>query len=256
MVGRATAGIALCTVVLGGAAWAKLENTRPQTSEGVVDPRADAILRGMTNYMGSLRSLRVDAITIDEKVSTAGQKIQEVKESKISVQRPNQIAIDRTGPRGHVLFRYDGKRYVLYGVNHNIYASAPAPSTLEAAIDDAQNRFGIDAPGGDLIAGDSYHELLDGVSEGRYIGLEPIEGQLAHHLAVRKDKVDYEIWIKDGPEPVPLRYVITSRDVQGQPQFTLELRNFTPNPPLSESSFAFVAPPGAQQVALEKRPRM
>jgi hypothetical protein len=72
---------------------------------------------------------------------------------------------------------------------------------------------------------------------------------MTHHLAMRKGTTDYQLWIKDGPEPVPVRYVITSRDMPGAPQFTLELRNFEPNVPLSDASFAFIPPPGAQRVA-------
>ena len=34
--------------------------------------------------------------------------------------------------------------------------------------------------------------------------------------------------------------------------FTIELRNFEPNPALSQSSFAFIPPPGAQQVAFAR----
>jgi hypothetical protein len=272
MVGRATAALAIvfaAVTALAGAARSerakstdnkkeaeRAKSTDKQKKEAAIDPRADALLRRMTTYTGGLKSLRVEATTVDEKVTTAGQKIQEIKESKIEMQRPNQIAIDRMGPHGRVLFRYDGKRYVIYGVNQNVYGAAPAPSSLEAAIDDARDRFGIDAPAGDLIAADAYQSLLDGVTEGRYLGLEPVGGELAHHLAMRKDKIDYELWIKDGPEPIPLRYVITSRDVEGQPQFTLELHQFTPNPTLSESSFNFVPPPGAQEVALGNRKRM
>ena len=255
MRGTALAGISIVGMLLGAvAARANVPesgsaSTPRERSEGVIDPRADLALKRMCNYMASLKSLRVDTTTVDEKVTATGRKIQELKESRVEMQRPNQIAVDRTGPSGRVLFRYDGKHFVIFSADRNVYASTAAPPTLQAAIDQARDRLGIDAPGGDLIVPDAYTALLDGVIEGRYIGLEPVGGVMTHHLAMRKDKTDYQLWIKDGPEPVPVRYVITSRDMPGAPQFTLELRNFTPNVPLSDSSFAFIPPPGVRQVA-------
>jgi len=245
-------GLVLAGGIIGAVAGARADERAKTTTtqEGVIDPRAEQALKGMCTYMQSLKSLRADATTIDEKVTTAGQKIQEVKESRLTVMRPNAIAVDRTGPAGHVLFRYDGKRFAVYSVDKNVYASAPAPATIEAAIDEAGTRYGIDAPAGDLVVSDAYKELLDGVTEGHYIGLEPVGGVLAHHIAMRKGNSDFQLWIKDGPEPIPLRYVITSRDLPSAPQFTLELHNFEPNPALSASSFALIAPHGAQQAAL------
>jgi hypothetical protein len=84
---------------------------------GKIDPYADAVLKRMCDYLVGLHSLRVDTTTIEEKVATTGQKIQEVKESRVEMLRPNRIAVDRTGPAGRVLFRYDGKQFAVYGIN-------------------------------------------------------------------------------------------------------------------------------------------
>jgi hypothetical protein len=223
--------------------------------EGRVDQQADVVLRRMSSYMGSLKTLRVDTTTIDEKVTSTGLKVQEIKVSKVTMARPNKIAVDRTGPYGQVLFRYDGKQFAVYGASPNAFATAPAPPTIDAAIDQARDRYGIDAPGGDLLVTDVYAGLADGVTEGHYIGLEPVDGVMTHHLAMRKANTDYQIWIQDGPQPVPVRYVITSRDVAGAPQFAVELRNFQPNVPVSDASFALVPPPTAKRIVLGNRPR-
>src|SRR5687768_2328783 len=59
--------------------------------EGVIEPEADAALRRMSNYLGGLRSFRVDITSVDEKVATDGQKIQEVKETKVALRRPGSL---------------------------------------------------------------------------------------------------------------------------------------------------------------------
>src|SRR5262245_60884715 len=87
--------------------------TPQQQEEGVIDPRADKELRKMSEYLAGLKTFRVEAVTVDERVATDGQKIQELKESTVSVQRPSKLRVDRVGPAGHVTLRVDGKRAVL-----------------------------------------------------------------------------------------------------------------------------------------------
>ncbi len=248
---------ALLSMVIGTAAWAAgmeaPQAPRPSSAAepGVIDARADAALRRMSDYIGALGSIRIETETVDEKVTIDGQKVQELQESQIAIKRPNQMRVDRVSPNGHAVLRYDGSQLSVYNVDKNIYATMPAPNSLDAAIDVARARLGIDAPAGDLILSRPYDELVRGIKVGRYIGLEPVDGAMAHHLAFTADDVDWQLWIKDGPEPVPLRYVITSKDMQSAPQFTLEIRKWQPNPAIAADTFSFVPPAGATRVALK-----
>ena len=224
-----------------------------KTQEGTVDPRADAALRRMSDYVGSLQSFRVDTNTVDDKVATDGQKIEEVQPSKVTVKRPGELRVERVSPAGRAIFIDNGKQFSLYNKDKNVFATHAAPATLDEALEMARTRLHIDAPAGDLILPDSYSTLIDGTVTGRYIGLEPIEGVMAHHLAFTKKNTDWQIWIKDGPEAVPLRFVITSKDMPGQPKFTAELRRWQANVPVAANEFAFTPPPGAQRVDLTRR---
>jgi len=227
------------------AAWAE----GPKEGEGVIEPKADEQLHKMSDYLDSLKSFRVDTTTVDEKVGTNGQKIQEIKESHVTAKRPNELRVDRRGPAGHVVFRYDGRQFSLDAVDNNVYATAAAPPTLEDAVDVARDKLNIDAPGGDLLVPHSYSSLTDGLMTGRYIGREPFGGGMAHHIAVTKKDGDYQLWIADGSQPVPLRYVITSKDMPGQPQFTAELKDWQPNAPAPAEMFTFTPRPGEKRIA-------
>jgi hypothetical protein len=248
----------LASVYVGTAAWAgpeRVATPAPTSSaEQRIDPKAEAALHRMSDYLAGLKTFRVDTTSVDEKLTTEGQKIQEIRESKIAVKRPDELRIDRVGPNGHAVFCYDGKRFSFYNSEKNVYAVAPAPATLDAAIDEARDRLHIDAPGGDLLVSKPYDALVDGVTTGRYIGLEPLGSGKAHHLAMTKQNVDYQIWIQDGPEAVPVRYVITSKDLPGQPQFTIDLRNWQPSAPMSDDTFGFTTPAGASRVDLTAPP--
>jgi hypothetical protein len=235
--------------LLGGVAGA---TGTTSSQEGVIDPKADAALRRMSDYTGKLQSFRVDATTVDEKITKDGHKVQAVQQQAITVKRPGQMKVDRLGPNGHATLIDDGKQLSLYNSDKQVYATSPAKPDLEASVDEVRSKLNVDAPGADLFAPNSYAILTDGLQQGRYIGLEPIDGVMAHHIAVTKGDTDWQIWIKDGPDAVPLRFVITSKDMNGQPQFTTELRNWQLNPMVPSSTFAFAPPAGARRVEMQR----
>ena len=219
---------------------------------GAIDPKADAELHRMSDYLAGLKTFRVETSTVDEtKVNKDGQKIQTLADSKVAIRRPGEMRIDRVSPNGRVVFRDDGKQFSVVNADKNIYATAPAPAKLDQAADDARTQLQVDAPGVDLLASNPYDALTDGATEGHYVGLVPMGGgMMAHHVAVtRNNGISYQIWIKDGPQPLPLRYVVTDKDKQGSPQFTIELRNWQPNAQVPDASFAFTPPAGAKKVA-------
>jgi hypothetical protein len=251
--------LALIGALVGGAAVAAETKQAPPPSQGAaqekagaIDPKADAELHRMSDYLAGMKSFRVDTNTVDEtKVNKDGQKVQQLAESKITVRRPGELRIDRVSPNGHVVFRDDGKQFSVFNSDKNIYATKPAPDNLDQAADEARNELQVDAPGVDLIASNPYEALTEGVTEGRYIGLVPMGGGvMAHHLAVsRKNGISYQIWIQDGDQPVPLRYVVTGKSMKGSPQFSIELRNWQPNAQIPADSFTFTPPAGAKKVA-------
>jgi hypothetical protein len=239
-------------LLLLGVLGASSTEPRQPAQEGVIDPKADQVLRRMSDHLAGLKSFQVETTTIDEKFTADGQKVQELAQSTVTVRRPGELRVDRVGPRGHAVFRDDGRQLSLYHRERNLFATAPAPATINDAVDEAREKLKIDAPGGDLIVSDPYSDLTEGMVTGRYIGLEPIGGVMAHHLAVSKQDLDWQIWIKDGPEAVPLRYVITSKDLPGQPEFTIELHDWQPNARVSRDDFAFSPPAGARRIQFSK----
>jgi hypothetical protein len=226
-------------------------------STAAIDPKADAALHKMSDYLAGLQTFKVDSSMVDEtEVNKDGQKIQTLAESKVTIRRPGEMRVDRVSPNGHVVLRDDGKVISVFDPDKNIYATEASPGTLEQAAEKARVQLQVDAPGIDMLASNPYAPLTEGMTNARYVGLEPMGGGvMAHHLAVTKPNVTYQIWIKDGPQPVPLRYVVTGRNMQGSPQLTIELRNWQPNAKIPADSFAFTPPAGAEKVAFAPRPK-
>ena len=68
------------------------------------------------------------------------------------------------------------------------------------------------------------------------------------HLAFRKDKVDWQIWVRTGVQPLPVKYVITSKWMTGAPQYTLHLYDWNARPQVPDSRFTFTPPEGAKKI--------
>jgi hypothetical protein len=213
-----------------------------------ITPEADRMLRRMTNYLAGLQSFKVKNAAVDEVVMKSGQKLQSVTESEVSVVRPNKLRSRQLGEAGQMDFMYDGKVMSLYCRADNTYATVPAPPTLDAAIDMMRKDHEIEAPGADLMVSRPYEALTEQVTGGQVIGRETIGGVVANHLAFQGESVDWQVWIKDGAEPVPMRYVITTKTVKNAPQFTAQFSSWESGAKLADSDFVLTPPPGAKRV--------
>ena len=69
-----------------------------------------------------------------------------------------------------------------------------------------------------------------GVIEAKDLGSGVIGGVECDHLAFRTKDVDWQIWIAQGARPYPCRYVITSRNVDQAPQFSIQIRDWKSAP--------------------------
>jgi hypothetical protein len=213
-----------------------------------VDPKADTLLRKMSTTLAATQSFQVDTDHILEQVTAAGEKHQFVAQSRVVVQRPNKLRSDRVGAFADGTLYYDGDSLTIYGKRARLYASAPAPETLDATIDFARETLGLEAPAADLLYSDAYRVLMEDVVSGTYLGNEPIGNRMCHHLAYRGHETDWQIWIEDGPRALPCRYLIISKKLDGAPEFAVALDNWNLAPKVSASQFQFTPEPGDTEI--------
>jgi hypothetical protein len=222
--------------------------TREKTTERDIDPKADELLREMSSDLGQMKAFRFDASHVMEVVTEDGQMLQGLAQADVTVQRPNKLYSDRMGPLGGATLYYDGNNLTVYGKRDNLYATVPAPETLDETIDFARAALSIDAPGADLLYSDPYSVLTEDVVSGRYLGKESVGNRVCHHLAFRGNDTDWQIWIEDGPRALPCRFVITSKNEPGQPDYTVTTSNWREQRSIEPATFAFTPPRGATKV--------
>ena len=213
-----------------------------------VSPEADGILRRMSKYLGSLQAFSFDATHTTDVVLDSGQKLAMTANSNVKVRRPDKLRSDRRGEKYDLSFFYDGRTVTLLGRQANAYAQAPAPPNLDAMIDFARDKLDLDAPGADLLYNNPYPVLTEDVVAGTRIGTAVVDGIRCHHLAYRGRQVDLQLWVEDGPRPLPHKYVITTKDVRSFPQYTVEMHNWNTSATLPDDVFVFVPPPEARRI--------
>ena len=213
-----------------------------------VDPDADRLLRQMTDYLSGLQSFKVHNFAVDETAMKSGEKIQATSDSEIIVQRPDRMRSTQRGSGEGLGLWYDGKTMTLACKANNSFESIAAPANIDAAIDKMRQYFKVDAPGADLIYSKPYDILMEQGVSGRVIGRETIQGVPANHLAFQGEEVDFQLWIRDGAQPLPLRFVITSKKVKGSPQFTVQLSDWDTQPKLSGLEFQHHPTAGAKPI--------
>ena len=215
-----------------------------QPAKGIT-PDADRLLKQMTDYLAGLQSFKVRTAATDEVVLKSGQKIQLGSESEVSVQRPNRLRSEQVGAHSGLAFWYDGKSMTLECKENGTYSTMAAPPTLDATIDKARKDFHIEAPGADLLYSRPYDILTEQVKSGQVIGREMLDGAPVNHLAFQGDEVDWQVWIKDGSEPLPVWFSITTKTMPSEPEFSVRFSHWDTKAAIPLATFQFQAPAGA-----------
>jgi len=213
-----------------------------------IDPQATAILKKSMDYLAGLKAFTVDTTSTIELVLRSGQKLQFDIGASASVQRPNKFVARRKGDLVNQAFYYDGKILSLYSPDQKVYASVPAPDTVEAMLDYARDSLDIIAPAGDLLYRNAYEILMRDVQSGFVVGKGVVGGMRCDHIAFRNADVDWQIWIQEGAKPLPRRFVITSTQITGSPQFEVQMTNWNTAPKFADGTFAFTPAKDAKKI--------
>lgn len=131
----------------------------------------------------------------------------------------------------------------------NAYPQVPVGGGIGAALDEMRVVVGTEVTGGaDLFFESPYGGLMTEVTDGEVIGQTMVGDVLTNHLYIRARDVDWQIWISAEGDPVPLRYVITSKWVAGGPQVEVRLSNVDTSVVPAAGGFLFAPAATAREV--------
>jgi hypothetical protein len=212
---------------------------------------ASKILKSMSEYVTSQKAISAAFDSDIEVVTPDLQKIQFNSSGRLLLSRPDKMLVSRTGGYTDVELMFDGKQLSLAGKNANVFMQADFSGSIDQAIDHLYSKFDAMLPGMDLLTTNSDKELMTDVVDLRHIGRGVVDGVECEHLAARGTEVDWQIWIETGAQPVPRKYVITSKTMAAAPQYTLKIRDWKTDVKVADDAFVFKPQKDASKVAFE-----
>jgi hypothetical protein len=202
----------------------------------------------MSDYLAAQKTISLSYDTVFEVVTKAKQKLQIATSGTAVLERPDKIRTTRKSGFSDTEMVYDGKTLSFLGKGQNAYIQAEAPGTIDTLIDQLRDKFHRQLPGADLLQSNVYDALMTDVTDIKDLGSGIIGGKECDHLAFRAKDTDWQIWIAQGKEPYPCRYVITSKGVDQAPQFTMEVRDWKAGAGAAGADFTFKPPAGAKKL--------
>lgn len=241
--------VALAIFALGAFVLSATASMNASAKAPAVDPAATKILKKMTDYLGGLKAFSVHTQNTIEDLLAPGERVDIDVSANVTIKRPNMLHTDRRGDLVSQDFFYNGKTLTLYDPTKKVYATEPAPPTLAGAIDYARNTLGLVVPAADLVYPNAYELLMQDVNSAQVIGKSMINGVRCDHLLFRRPGVDFQVWVSDGKQPLPRKYVVTDTGTVELLSVTMVMSDWKTAPTVADAMFNFVPPKGTQSIA-------
>src|ERR1700712_825605 len=213
---------------------------------------ARQILHKMSGYLAGEKAISFDYDTSLEVVTTDHQKLSLASSGTVELGRPDKLRMTRHGGFANVEMVFDGKTMTLLGKDKNLYAQVPVAGTIDDLVDELRDKFQRPLPAADLLLVDVYGQLTHDVVDIKDLGSGVIAGTECDHLAFRTKDVDWQIWVAQGEKPYPCRYVITAKDVDQGPQYSIQITNWKTGTEVVAKDYVFDNGTAAKEVDITK----
>ncbi|RKY21819.1 MAG: hypothetical protein DRQ55_03015 [Planctomycetota bacterium] len=187
---------------------------------GSIDPRVEQLMHTVCDRARDQRDLSFTVVDSVDEVLPTLQKLQFTHRRKITISRPSLLHVETEGDKAHRSLWKDGETITLADHDHQVYSTLDDPGSIDDMMDMLWNDYGISTPLADIISSDPYAVFMEGALTGTYVGIGFVKDEPCHHLAIQRDKLDFQIWIGERDERLK-KLVITYWQQRGEPQFTL-----------------------------------
>jgi hypothetical protein len=213
---------------------------------------AKASVKKMSEYLASQDVISFEYDANLEVVTKEDQKLGLAASGTVTLNRPDKIRASRAGGFVDIEMTFDGKTLTLLGKNANLYTQLEEPGTIDRLVDTLRDKYGRPLPAADLLMSNFYDELMSDVTDVKDLGSGVVGGVECDTFAFRTEQVDWQIWIAQGEQPYPCRYVISSKGVKLAPQYTIQVRNWQAGGAVAKDTFTFSNPTGASKIELDE----
>jgi hypothetical protein len=186
---------------------------------------------------------------VPEDVLDSGHRVDFEISADVVISRPNKLHTERKGDQVDQTFYYDGKTLTLHNPSERVYATEPAPATIEEMLDYVRESLGLIVPVADLVYRNAFQLLMQDVSMAVVIGKSTIEGVRCDHLLFSRPGVDFQVWIADSGPPLPYKYIVTDTGLFARLSISTVMSNWNTKPSVDDARFNFVSPKDDRRIS-------
>ena len=212
--------------------------------------QARALLASMANHLAHLKDFTVTMHADYDVVQSSGEKVEFGETRRIVMARPDRLRVEEIASDGRQdLTVFDGRNVTVFDADTNAFAQAPQPGTVDDTLVYFVRDLKMRMPLAQLLTTRLPDEWPKRVRTVDFVETTDVRGVSTHHVAGRTDTIDFQFWITEGENPLPLRVVITYVNAPGQPQFRAAFSDWNTSPTLATDVFKFKEPSGAHRIA-------
>jgi hypothetical protein len=238
----------LVGVVACGAVGLAYAADAPQPNRLAISNEANAAIQQMGKTLAQ-ENISFNARTLRVYQDSDGDYLHIVHKINVAARRPDKLAVTATGDDGTTKLVYDGKDVNALNADANKYVQLPVTGNVEHMLDELQERVGVEFPLADLMSTNPAESFLAGVTSGKEVDTDKIDGVPCRHLFfTQSGATELELWVENNDRAVPRRLIITYRALPGTPNFVAEFSDWNFERPASDAVFVFQPPTGAQKV--------
>jgi hypothetical protein len=215
---------------------------------GRVDPAAIAAFERMSTYVAGLKAFELKTSYSFDVVAKNRQVISVDGVGHYLARRPDKLAADIDNDLFARKYFYDGKTLTIVSKGEKYYARVAAPPTIRDMLAAAAAQFAVEIPIADLFDLGTSNNPTRQARFAFRVGTSEVDGIEAEHWAFRGRERDWQLWIRSGDKPVPLKFTLIDRKRPLQPRYSVTL-NWIDRADISDADFTFT--PSAEQRQIE-----
>lgn len=210
---------------------------------------ARTLLLKMSEYLSGADRFSVEIVASHEVVQESGQKIEFGDIVTVSVDRPKLMVVEFEASDGAAQrITFDGINVTIAHEQAALYAQTQQPGSIDETIVHFVRDLGMRLPLAPIFMQRLPDELKRRVESVDYVEFTSAFAKPAHHIAARTATVDFQVWIADGDQPVPLKLVLTYPNAAGQPSFRAEFAEWNFAPKFPADTFTFEPAKDAEKI--------
>jgi hypothetical protein len=222
-------------------------------SYAAVDPKADTLLRSMSELLASAQAFRFTTVEHHERLRRNGERVTREFSRTATVRRPDRVRFDFKGDDRDGSVYYDGSKLSFVGHKMKLWARTGVPPTIDQAMDYIAVRLGVPVPMADILYSSPYEALVGEDTTGTYEGTEEIGDKTCHRLSFEHEVVDYDVWVDTGERALPCQIEMHYKLDAGTPMSRITFTGFELSPQMDDAQFAFTPPADYRRIRVVGR---